>query len=150
MAAAEAEPNDDGVAGLSSADFSNAQVVSAASADSEAFELSASIATAADVDVYEIAVTAGDRLQATIVDARIASNVPDGVISLDLHSVSGRLTEGRRGQFTLVNSSSSSELTGDAFLDYTFEAGGTYYLVVTNTTSVSAPQPYQLLGTIER
>lgn len=150
VAAAEAEPNDDGVAGLSSADFSNAQVVSAASADSEAFELSASIATAADVDVYEIAVTAGDRLQATIVDARIASNVPDGVISLDLHSVSGRLTEGRRGQFTLVNSSSSSELTGDAFLDYTFEAGGTYYLVVTNTTSVSAPQPYQLLGTIER
>jgi|GEM_PF-3174323 len=152
VAGAEVEPNDDGVAGLSSADFTSAQVISAASVDSQAFELSASIAATADVDVFAVTVDAGDRLQATILDARTAGGGLDGEISLDLHSLSGRLTEGRRGMFAPVNydPGSGDRPPGDAFLDHTFASAGTYYLVVTNASSVSAPQTYQLMGTIER
>ena len=141
----EVEPNDDNVAGLSASDFTSAQSLGVAPGTG-VFELASTVGSNTDLDVYSITVEAGDRLQATILDARLAGGGMDGAIHLDLHSTLERLTEGRRDMFRPENGA----VIGDAFLDHTFLQGGTYFLVVSNPDSTASPQTYNLLGVLDR
>jgi len=143
---AEVEPNDDGVAGLSAADFASAQPISAG-AGPWVVEVESSVAAADDYDVYAVVAQAGDRLQATTLDARLSGGGVDGAIRLDLHSSIERLTE---GSYDCLMPDNGVAVNGDAFLDHTFAEAGTYYLVVYNPDAAAAPQTYHLLTVLDR
>ena len=118
--------NDDGVAGLSLADLTAAQVIPTGPTPA-VFDISGSISATTDDDLYAISVSAGDRLQASLLDARLGGGAA-GSVRIDLYDASlNRLTEGRRQIFNDVGAAA-----GDAFLDHTFDAAGTYYLHVFN------------------
>ena len=134
---AEVEPNDDGVAGITAADLTAAQLTGVGPG-SGVFEIMSVVGAATDVDAYAFTAAVGDRIMATILNQRIALP-PDGVIHVDVYNAAGnRLTEGRRSNFA-----------GDAYVDHTFETAGTYYLVVTNPTVAAPPQTYHLLGVLD-
>ncbi|MEM8883498.1 MAG: Ig-like domain-containing protein [Planctomycetota bacterium] len=119
---AETEPNE-------SIGAANAVTLGAAPAS---HDITGALADAVDVDVYAITVAAGDRIMATIVDARLGGG-EDGETFLTLQDVDGeRLNEGRRGVF---NSTFSN--FGDTYLDYTFREAGTFYLVVRRPEAAS-------------
>lgn len=134
-AAAETEPNDDGVAGFSVADITNAQalVASASSAFSQAGELTSNV----DEDVYTLSATAGARLKVTSVYSR-TGGVDDGNIALSLYDATG----------ALVHLGTTGVFLTDAYLDVTLAADGDYYLVVSNPTS-TALQAYDLQGMLD-
>lgn len=145
-ASAEVEPNDDGVAGLSAADFASAQPITAGPGP-WVVEIQSSVASTDDYDVYAVVAQAGDRIQATTLDARLPGGGVDGAIRLDLHSSIAQLTEGNVGCFLPNN---GVAVNGDAFLDHTFAEAGTYYLVVSNPDAAATPQTYHLLTVLDR
>ncbi len=118
--------NDDGSVGLTLADLTAAQMLDVGAAPA-VFDVTGNIASTTDDDVYAITVSAGDRLMATLVDARNDGG-ENGAVSLDLYDANlNRITEGRRRIFNDVGASD-----GDTYVDHTFATGGTYYIVISN------------------
>ncbi|MFK7895263.1 MAG: hypothetical protein AB8G23_05485 [Myxococcota bacterium] len=142
-ATAEVEPNDvnDGV--VDALDIAAAQDASTG-AGPDTFELTSTISTSADIDVYAVSATAGQRLMLTILDSRLVGGGEDDAIRLDLYDATGALLVlGNDDTFNLDGTSD-----GDAYLDYVAPANGDYFVVVSNEDLGAGPQAYRLLGVL--
>jgi hypothetical protein len=141
---AEVEPNDDGNPGVQLADLAAAQVLGAGPASS-VFEVTGSVAAMDELDVYEIQAAQFDRLNVTILDAR-AGGTTEGYFEIQLYDAGGqRLVRARRDAFY-----GDAGGYDDPYLDHTFAAAGTYYLVVFNPDASAYPASYDMQGTIDR